>query len=159
MSLAGGMGKPWAPLHNDLNLFHFVEGPNNLARLAVERSISPTEVLTSYGLGALNAQSGFAKYCIARALEQMRDGKEPRHILTGVLTEGTVMAGLGVVAGAVGGYALARIVGSTIPDVKVPGVLPILGAAAVLLAAALIASLLPAARAARVDVMEALRSE
>ena len=86
-------------------------------------------------------------------------GSQPRHILTGVLTEGTVMAGLGVVAGAVGGYALARIVGSAIPDVKVPGALPIFGAAAVLLAAALIASLLPAARAARVDVMEALRSE
>ena len=86
-------------------------------------------------------------------------GSQPRHILTGVLTEGTVMAGLGVVSGAVGGYALARIVGSAIPDVKVPGALPIFGAAAVLLAAALIASLLPAARAARVDVMEALRSE
>jgi putative ABC transport system permease protein len=86
-------------------------------------------------------------------------GSQPRHILTGVLTEGTVMAGLGVGAGVVGGYALARIVGSTIPDVKVPGVLPIVGAGAVLLTAALIASLLPAARAARVDVMEALRSE
>jgi len=86
-------------------------------------------------------------------------GSQPRHILTGVLTEGTVMAGLGVVAGVVGGYALARIVGSTIPDVKVPGVLPIFGAGAVLLTAALIASLLPAARAARVDVMEALRAE
>jgi ABC-type antimicrobial peptide transport system permease subunit len=86
-------------------------------------------------------------------------GSQPRHILTGVLTEGSVMAGLGVVAGVVGGYALARIVGSAIPDVKVPGVLPIFGAAAVLLAAALMASLLPAARAARVDVMEALRSE
>jgi putative ABC transport system permease protein len=86
-------------------------------------------------------------------------GSQPRHILTGVLTEGSVMAGLGVVAGVVGGYALARIVGSAIPDVKVPGVLPIFGAATVLLAAALIASLLPAARAARVDVMEALRSE
>ena len=61
--------------------------------------------------------------------------------------------------GRIGGYALARLVGSAIPDVKVPGALPILGAAAVLLAAALIASLLPAARAARVDVMEALRSE
>jgi putative ABC transport system permease protein len=86
-------------------------------------------------------------------------GSQPRHILTGVLTEGTLMAGLGVVAGAIGGYALARVVGSAIPDVKVPGALPILGAAAVLLVAALAASLLPAARAARVDVMEALRSE
>ena len=86
-------------------------------------------------------------------------GSQPRHILTGVLTEGSVMAAIGVVAGAVGGYALARIVGSVIPDVKVPGALPIVGAAIVLLTAALVASLLPAARAARVDVMEALRSE
>ncbi len=40
-----------------------------------------------------------------------------------------------------------------------PGVLPIAGAAAVLVTAAILASLLPAARAARVDVMEVLRSE
>ena len=86
-------------------------------------------------------------------------GSQPRHILTGVLTEGTAMAGVGLVAGAVGGYALARLVGSAIPDVKVPGALPILGAAVVLLLSAVIASLLPAAKAARVDVMEALRSE
>ncbi|WP_316229209.1 EH signature domain-containing protein [Bradyrhizobium sp. SZCCHNR1070] len=79
MRLARGMGRPWAPLQSDLNLFHVVEGPQNLARVAVERSISPTEVLSGYGLGAVNAQSGFAKFCIARALEQMRDGKEPRH--------------------------------------------------------------------------------
>jgi putative ABC transport system permease protein len=40
-----------------------------------------------------------------------------------------------------------------------PGVIPTLGAAILLLMAASIASLLPAARAARVDVMQALRSE
>jgi putative ABC transport system permease protein len=40
-----------------------------------------------------------------------------------------------------------------------PGVAPIVGSAVVLLAAAVIASLLPAVRAARVDVMQALRSD
>ena len=41
-----------------------------------------------------------------------------------------------------------------------PGVLPIAGAAAVLVAAAVIlASLMPAARASRVDVMQALRAD
>ena len=69
------------------------------------------------------------------------------------------MAAFGLAAGAAGGYALARVVGSIIPDVHVPGAVPILGAAAVLLVSAVIASFLPAARAARVDVMEALRSE
>jgi putative ABC transport system permease protein len=86
-------------------------------------------------------------------------GSQPRHILTGVLSEGTVMAGTGLVTGALGGYALARVAGSIIPDVQVPGAVPIAGAAAVLLGAAVAASLLPAARAARVDVIEALRSE
>jgi len=41
----------------------------------------------------------------------------------------------------------------------VPGVLPIAAAAMVLVAAAILASLMPAARASRVDVMQALRSD
>jgi putative ABC transport system permease protein len=43
--------------------------------------------------------------------------------------------------------------------VRVPGVLPIASAAAVLIGAALLASLIPAARASRVDVLQALHSE
>jgi ABC-type antimicrobial peptide transport system permease subunit len=43
--------------------------------------------------------------------------------------------------------------------VKLPGALPVVGSAIVLLAAAVVASALPAARAARVNVMQALRSE
>ena len=69
------------------------------------------------------------------------------------------MAALGVVAGALGGFALARVVGSYLQNVQLPGVVPIVGAAAVLLIAAIVASLLPAARAARVDVVQALRAE
>jgi ABC-type antimicrobial peptide transport system permease subunit len=42
---------------------------------------------------------------------------------------------------------------------RMPGFVPVIASAVVLLAAAVIASVLPAARAARVDVMEALRSE
>ena len=48
---------------------------------------------------------------------------------------------------------------SYIQDVRIPGALPIAGAAAVLVAAAIVASLMPAARAARIDVIQALRSE
>ena len=40
-----------------------------------------------------------------------------------------------------------------------PGTIPILAAATILIVAAVVASVLPAARAARVDVMQALRSE
>ena len=86
-------------------------------------------------------------------------GSEPRHLLMGVIAEGAVMAAAGVGAGAAGGFALARLAGSYFQDVRIPGALPVIGSAAVLLAAAVVASLLPAARAARVDVMQALRSD
>ena len=86
-------------------------------------------------------------------------GSQPASILTGVLREGVVMVALGIVAGGVGGYALAKIVASYIADIRLPGAMPIAGSAAVLVIAAVTAALLPALRAARVDVIEALRSE
>jgi putative ABC transport system permease protein len=86
-------------------------------------------------------------------------GSQPRHLLTGVLTEGFVMAALGIVAGVAGGYALAKIIASYVQDVQLPSALPLIGSAVLLLGAAVVASVLPAARAARVDVMQALRSE
>jgi hypothetical protein len=86
-------------------------------------------------------------------------GCQPRHLLTGVVAEGAVMAVAGVVAGAAGGYALVRLAGGYFTDVRVPGAVPLVAAAIVLLAAAVIASVVPAARAARVDVMQALRSD
>jgi predicted permease len=86
-------------------------------------------------------------------------GSEPRHLLTRVLGEGAVIAGAGVAAGAVGGLALARVAGGYLQEVRMPGALAVVGAAAILVAAALVASLVPAARASRVDVMQALRSE
>jgi ABC-type antimicrobial peptide transport system permease subunit len=49
--------------------------------------------------------------------------------------------------------------GFTFPDMKMPSALPVVLSAFVLLTAAVVASLLPAARAARVDVNQALRSE
>ena len=86
-------------------------------------------------------------------------GSEPRHLLTRVLREGAVIAAVGIVAGAVGGVALAKVVGSFMTDVRIPGAVPILAAAAILVAAAVLASLMPASRASRVDVIQALRSE
>ena len=86
-------------------------------------------------------------------------GSQPRSLLTSVIAEGAMMATAGVVVGAVCGFALARVAGSYIQDVQTPGAVPVAGAAVVLLAAAVIASVLPAARAARVDVMQALRAD
>jgi ABC-type antimicrobial peptide transport system permease subunit len=86
-------------------------------------------------------------------------GSLPRHLLTGVLTEGLVMATFGVVAGGLFGFALARLAAGYFAQMKYPGLIPILGSATLLLIAAAVASLLPARRAARVDVIQALRGE
>ena len=86
-------------------------------------------------------------------------GSAPRDLLARVLREGAVIAAAGVAVGVIGGLLLARVVGSYIQDVRVPGLMPILGAAMLLVAAAILASLMPAARASRVDVMEALRGD
>ena len=86
-------------------------------------------------------------------------GAHPRKILTNVLIEGVVIAVIGVAAGAVVGFAFSRLLGGYIQDVRLPGPLPSFGSVGVILAATVIASVLPAARAARVDVMEALRSD
>jgi putative ABC transport system permease protein len=75
-----------------------------------------------------------------------------------VLAEGAVIAGVGVAAGAACGYALAKLAGSYFEAARTPGAMVVAGSAAVLLAAAVVASLLPALRAARVDVVQALRS-
>jgi len=86
-------------------------------------------------------------------------GSKPQQLLKGVIAEGTVMAGAGVLAGAAFGFVLARLAGKYFLDVKMPAALPVLVSAFVLMAVAVIASVLPAARAARIDVMQALRSE
>jgi hypothetical protein len=86
-------------------------------------------------------------------------GASPAHLLARVLAEGVFIAATGIVAGAAGGYALARLALRFAESTRLPGALPVVGAAAVLVAAAIVASLTPAARASRVDVVQALRSE
>jgi putative ABC transport system permease protein len=86
-------------------------------------------------------------------------GSQPENILRGVVTEGAVMAGVGVLAGAAFGLVAARLAGSYFGDLKMPGALPVIVSALVLLGAAVVASMLPAARAARIDVIQALHSE
>ena len=86
-------------------------------------------------------------------------GATPSQIVTQVLREGLSIVAVGITAGAVVGFGLARVASSTMEHVRLLGVLPAVAAAAVLVAAALVASLIPAVRASRVDVLQALRAE
>jgi predicted permease len=86
-------------------------------------------------------------------------GSSPRLLLAGVLRDGIRIAVVGVAVGVTAGYALVVAAQRFFGGVQLPGILPVIAAAAVLIGAAIVASLIPAARASRVDVLQALRSE
>jgi predicted permease len=90
---------------------------------------------------------------------RMAIGSTPRAVRSAVLWDGVRIAGVGIAAGAAGGYPLVRVAQSVVGNVELPGALPLTAAAVVLFGAALAASLMPALRASRVDVLQALRSE
>jgi putative ABC transport system permease protein len=86
-------------------------------------------------------------------------GSDPRQLLVRVLGEGAVIAAVGIMTGALAGIALTQVASGLFGVVRMPKLLPIAGAATLLVTSAILASLLPAARASRVDAIEALRSE
>ena len=86
-------------------------------------------------------------------------GSAPIHLLSRVVADGAVIAVSGVVVGAIAGGVLARVAATYVQDLRLPDVLPTIVAATLLVAAAVLASLTPAVRAARVDVVRALRAE
>jgi putative ABC transport system permease protein len=106
------------------------------------------------GVLAFSVSARAREYGIRLAL-----GSQPQNLLRGVIAEGAVMATVGVLAGAVFGFVLVRLAGRYVLEVKMPGALPVTVSAFVLITVAVVASVLPAARAARVDVMQALRAE
>ncbi|HEY6488740.1 MAG: ADOP family duplicated permease [Terracidiphilus sp.] len=86
-------------------------------------------------------------------------GAQPSNILRNVLVEGLVMAGIGVGAGMALGALSMRLATRYVAEIHQPGLLAFFASAGVILAAAVIASAVPAARAARVNAVEALRAE
>jgi putative ABC transport system permease protein len=90
---------------------------------------------------------------------RMALGAQRKDILTDVLGEGLVMAGIGVAAGIVLGFVLTTAAGRYIGGLHQPGVLVFIVSSLVILSAAVIASAVPANRAARVNAVEALRAE
>ena len=86
-------------------------------------------------------------------------GAQSGRILAGVLVDGLTMAAIGVTAGGFVGWGLSRLAGNYVQELQLPGPVPLMGSAAVILSAAVLASVIPAARAAQVDTVEALRAE
>jgi ABC-type antimicrobial peptide transport system permease subunit len=86
-------------------------------------------------------------------------GAPRRSILANVIFDGVIIAMIGVVSGGLIGAVCARLIGKYVSDVQLPGMVPLLASALLILVAAVVASAMPAARAARVNAAQALRSE
>jgi predicted permease len=86
-------------------------------------------------------------------------GAQPAQILKMVLNQGSLIVGIGVLAGILAAGALARLVGNFLFGVAALDPLTYISASLLLAAIALLACYLPARRAMRVDPILALRCE
>jgi putative ABC transport system permease protein len=106
---------------------------------------------------------GVMSYAVAQRTQEigirMALGAEQEHVLRMVLRNGTVLALSGIAIGLAAAFLLARLIAALLfetsaADPPTFSVVPLL-----LLAVAVLASYLPARRAARIDPMAALRCE
>ena len=86
-------------------------------------------------------------------------GALPRQVLGVVIRHGMLLAGLGAIVGVAGSLALTRLLGSQLYGVTPTDALTLGGATTLLLLVAMVACVIPARRATRVDPMVALRYE
>jgi putative ABC transport system permease protein len=86
-------------------------------------------------------------------------GAEPRNVLGLVLGRASVTIAVGLAVGLAGAFILTRFIESLLFDVKAADPLTFAGVALLLSAVAILATYIPARRAARVDPMVALRYE
>jgi len=90
---------------------------------------------------------------------RMALGAQRGKVMGLVLAQGLRLAAIGIVCGALAAIALGRLFSSLLFQVGTMSMLPWLVAIAVLLAVVLLATFLPARRAAAIEPIEALRTE
>ena len=86
-------------------------------------------------------------------------GAETRHVVALVLRQSLTLAACGLAAGFALAFAVVRVIENQLYETKTSDPVTLAAVAGILVAIALVASLLPARRAMRVDPIAALRSE
>ena len=90
---------------------------------------------------------------------RMSLGAEPASVLTLVLREGILLAGIGTVLGLAGAWAVRQVLSGLLYGVLPSDPATYIGASILVFGATVAACYMPALRAARVDPMTALRCE
>ncbi len=137
----------------------------------IDSSVSPKR-LTMYLLGffAFGALllAGIGIYAVmaysvtSRTHEigiRMALGAQPRDILKLIVTQGVILTFVGVALGLLGAFALTRAMTEMLSGVSATDPLTFIGLSLLLSSVALLACLIPARKATKVDPMEALRYE
>ena len=86
-------------------------------------------------------------------------GAHPRKVLQLVMSHGASLAGIGIVIGLFGAFALSRVVAGMLYNVSASDPRTLLGVSLLLAAVALLACYIPARRATRLDPIITLREE
>jgi ABC-type antimicrobial peptide transport system permease subunit len=138
---------------------------------SVDRSLGQEKLLAKlasfFGALALLLSAiglyGVMAYSVARRTNEigirMALGAQPWAVLGMVLRESVLVVGVGLLAGIPAALACGRLVKSQLYGLAANDPITIVGAAAMLIAVALLASYLPARRAALLDPLAALREE
>jgi putative ABC transport system permease protein len=106
---------------------------------------------------------GVMAYTVAQRTQEigirMALGARPMLVLGMVLKDGMALVGVGLAVGVIAALALGRLVASLLYGVSATDATTYLIIAGALASVALVAIVIPARRATRVDPMQALRSE
>ncbi|MEO7084661.1 MAG: ABC transporter permease [Gemmatimonadaceae bacterium] len=137
----------------------------------INTSVAPrrtnTFLLTVFGAVALALAGvgvyGVLSYGVAQRTREIGVrvalGAQQADIVRLVAWQGALLTGVGIVIGLAGAYTLSRVLSSILYGVSTHDVGVFVGAPAVLAVIALLAVIIPARRATRVDPMSALRHE
>jgi ABC-type antimicrobial peptide transport system permease subunit len=151
---------PDMPLYNVRTMTNRVD--ESLARRRFSMLLLTLFACVALGLAAIGVY-GVIAYLVSQGTREvgirMALGATPKEILMLVVRQGMTVAFVGVVAGLVGALLATRFMTSLLFGVSATDPMTFLGIAVVLCLTALLASYVPARRAARIDPMVSLRSE
>lgn len=165
-TLATDVAREIRAFDKDLPLYH-VQTMNKRVEESLARQKFATTLLTVFASLALALAAigiyGVMAYLVTQGTREIGIrvalGATPRGILSLVLGQGVLVAGVGLAAGLAGAFTLAHVMESLLFGITARDPLTYLGVGLVLAVISLIAVVIPAVRAARVDPINALRTE
>ncbi|MBI3404938.1 MAG: ABC transporter permease [Acidobacteria bacterium] len=166
LQLVGAIKSQVAALDKNVPVAHISTMDNIVASSVSLRRFNLTLLGVFAGVALLLAAVGIygvISYSVVQRTHEigirMALGAQRAHVLRLVLSSGLKMTAIGLGVGIAGALALTRFIATLLFHVQPADPLTFVGVAALLLGVAVLAALLPARRAARVDPLVALRYE